>query len=154
MFTFVGVLVVIVVLLLFASVQVLPEYQRGVVLTVGRYTGTKGPGLVLLLPIVQRMVRVDLRITVMDVPPQDVISRDNVSVRVNAVVPALVETPMANNMLGPDSAMLFEKSARRWAGNDGSPPGSRGLWGNSPSWLPRWATIASPCSRAAAKTGS
>jgi regulator of protease activity HflC (stomatin/prohibitin superfamily) len=86
MFTFVGVLVVIGVLLLFASVQVLPEYQRGVVLTVGRYTGTKGPGLVLLIPVVQRMVRVDLRITVMDVPPQDVISRDNVSVRVNAVV--------------------------------------------------------------------
>ena len=64
----------------------MPEYQRGVVLTVGRYTGTKGPGLVLLIPVVQRMIRVDLRITVMDVPPQDVISRDNVSVRVNAVV--------------------------------------------------------------------
>jgi regulator of protease activity HflC (stomatin/prohibitin superfamily) len=73
-------------MLLFASVKVLPEYQRGVVLTVGRYTGTKGPGLVLLIPVVQRMIRVDLRITVMDVPPQDVISRDNVSVRVNAVV--------------------------------------------------------------------
>jgi len=86
MFTFIGVLVVVGALLLFASVQVLPEYQRGVVLTVGRYTGTKGPGLVLLIPVVQRMVRVDLRITVMDVPPQDVISRDNVSVRVNAVV--------------------------------------------------------------------
>jgi regulator of protease activity HflC (stomatin/prohibitin superfamily) len=52
----------------------------------GRYTGTKGPGLVILVPIVQRMMRVDLRVTVMDVPPQDVISRDNVSVRVNAVV--------------------------------------------------------------------
>jgi len=86
MFTFVGVLVVLGAMLLFASVKVLPEYQRGVVLTVGRYTGTKGPGLVLLIPVVQRMIRVDLRITVMDVPPQDVISRDNVSVRVNAVV--------------------------------------------------------------------
>jgi len=86
MFTFVGVLVVLGAMLLFASVKVLPEYQRAVVLTVGRYTGTKGPGLVLLIPVVQRMIRVDLRITVMDVPPQDVISRDNVSVRVNAVV--------------------------------------------------------------------
>ncbi|HET6804762.1 MAG TPA: slipin family protein [Frateuria sp.] len=86
MFGFIGVLVVLAVLLLFASVKVLPEYQRGVVLTLGRYTDTKGPGLVLLVPVVQRMFRVDLRTTVLDVPPQDVISRDNVSVRVNAVV--------------------------------------------------------------------
>ena len=86
MFGFVGVLVIIVILLLFSAVKILPEYQRGVVLTLGRYTGTRGPGLVLLLPGVQRMLRVDLRVTVMDVPPQDVISLDNVSVRVNAVV--------------------------------------------------------------------
>src|SRR5690242_1895492 len=86
MFGFIGVLVVLAVLLLFASVKVLPEYQRGVVLTLGRYTDTKGPGLVLLVPVVQRMFRVDLRTTVLDVPPQDVISRDNVSERVNAVV--------------------------------------------------------------------
>ncbi len=86
MFGFVGVLVVIGIMLLFATVKILPEYERGVILTLGRYTATKGPGLVLLLPGVQRMLRVDLRVTVMDVPPQDVISRDNVSVRVNAVV--------------------------------------------------------------------
>lgn len=86
MFGFMGVLVVLAAFLLFSSVRVLPEYERGVVLTLGRYTGTKGPGLVLLVPVVQRMLRVDLRISVMDVPPQDVISRDNVSVRVNAVV--------------------------------------------------------------------
>jgi regulator of protease activity HflC (stomatin/prohibitin superfamily) len=86
MFGFVGVLIVLGALLLFSAVKILPEYQRGVVLTLGRYTGTKGPGLVLLVPFVQRMIRVDLRVTVMDVPPQDVISRDNVSVRVNAVV--------------------------------------------------------------------
>ena len=86
MFGFSGVLVVIVVLLLFATIKVLPEYQRGVILTLGRYTGTKGPGLIILVPMVQRMMRVDLRVNVMDVPPQDVISRDNVSVRVNAVV--------------------------------------------------------------------
>jgi regulator of protease activity HflC (stomatin/prohibitin superfamily) len=86
MFGFAGVLVVFAVALLVSAIKVLPEYQRGVVLTLGRYTGTKGPGLVLLIPVVQRMMRVDLRVTVMDVPPQDVISRDNVSVRVNAVV--------------------------------------------------------------------
>ena len=86
MFGFAGVLVIIVALLLFSAIKVLPEYERGVILTLGRYTGTKGPGLILLIPVVQRMIRVDLRVTVMDVPPQDVISRDNVSVRVNAVV--------------------------------------------------------------------
>ena len=86
MFGFVGVLVIIGIMLLFATIKILPEYERGVILTLGRYTGTKGPGLVLLLPAIQRMIRVDLRVTVMDVPPQDVISLDNVSVRVNAVV--------------------------------------------------------------------
>ncbi|TAL82995.1 MAG: slipin family protein [Rhodanobacter sp.] len=86
MFGFIGVLVILGLMLLLSSIKVLPEYQRGVMLTLGRYTGTKGPGLVIMIPVVQRMVRVDLRISVMDVPPQDVISRDNVSVRVNAVV--------------------------------------------------------------------
>ena len=86
MFGFAGVVVILVIMLLFSAIKVLPEYERGVVLTLGRFTGTKGPGLVLLIPGIQRMIRVDLRITVMDVPPQDVISRDNVSVRVNAVV--------------------------------------------------------------------
>jgi len=79
-------LVVFGAVLLFSSLKVMAEYERGVVLTLGRYTATKGPGLVILIPFIQRMIRVDLRVTVMDVPPQDVISRDNVSVRVNAVV--------------------------------------------------------------------
>lgn len=86
MFGFIGVIIVIGGFILFATLKVLPEYERGVVLTLGRYTGLKGPGLVILIPFIQRMLRVDLRVTVMDVPPQDVISRDNVSVRVNAVV--------------------------------------------------------------------
>ncbi len=86
MFGFAGILVVVIVALLFATIKILPEYERGVILTLGRYTGTKGPGLVLLVPFIQQMMRVDLRVNVMDVPPQDVISRDNVSVRVNAVV--------------------------------------------------------------------
>lgn len=81
-----GILIAFVVFLLAASIKVLPEYQRGVVLTLGRYTATKGPGLILLLPVIQQLLRVDLRVNVMDVPPQDVISRDNVSMRVNAVV--------------------------------------------------------------------
>jgi regulator of protease activity HflC (stomatin/prohibitin superfamily) len=86
MFGFIGVLIIVGILLLFSTIKVLPEFERGVILTLGRYTSTKGPGLVLLFPGVQRMLRVDLRVTVMDVPPQDVISLDNVSVRVNAVV--------------------------------------------------------------------
>jgi regulator of protease activity HflC (stomatin/prohibitin superfamily) len=84
MFGFLGILVFFGAALLFSAVKVLNEYQRGVVLTLGRYTGTKGPGIIFLVPVVQRMTRVDLRIKVMDVPPQDVISRDSVSVRVNA----------------------------------------------------------------------
>ena len=82
------VLIVVIFLLaiLYSSVRVLREYERGVVFTLGRYTGTKGPGLFLLVPLVQQMVRVDLRVVVDEVPPQDVISRDNVSVKVNAVI--------------------------------------------------------------------
>lgn len=70
----------------FFAVNVLREYQRGVVFTLGRFTGVKGPGLILLIPGVQQMVRVDLRTLVLDVPTQDVISHDNVSVQVNAVI--------------------------------------------------------------------
>jgi hypothetical protein len=72
--------------LVISAVKILNEYERGVVLTLGRYTSTKGPGLIILIPVVQKIIKVDLRTIVMDVPPQDVISRDNVSVKVNAVV--------------------------------------------------------------------
>ncbi len=81
-----GVLVVLVLAFLFSAIRILPEYMRGVVFTLGRFTGVKGPGLIILIPVIQRMQRVDLRVIVMDVPTQDVISRDNVSVKVNAVV--------------------------------------------------------------------
>jgi regulator of protease activity HflC (stomatin/prohibitin superfamily) len=77
---------VLVLIFLYASIRILREYERGVVFTLGRYTGTKGPGLFLLVPFVQQMVRVDLRVVVDEVPPQDVISRDNVSVKVSAVI--------------------------------------------------------------------
>ena len=69
-----------------SSLRILREYERGVVFQLGRFWKVKGPGLVILIPGIQQMVRVDLRIVVMDVPTQDVISRDNVSVKVNAVV--------------------------------------------------------------------
>jgi regulator of protease activity HflC (stomatin/prohibitin superfamily) len=72
--------------LLAMSIRILREYERAVVFQLGRFWGVKGPGLVLLIPAIQKMVRIDLRIVTMDVPPQDVISRDNVSVKVNAVV--------------------------------------------------------------------
>lgn len=86
---FVGTVIIVAVLFLiflYATVRILREYERGVVFTLGRYTGTKGPGLILLYPFVQQMVRVDLRVIVDEVPPQDVISRDNVSVKVSAVI--------------------------------------------------------------------
>jgi regulator of protease activity HflC (stomatin/prohibitin superfamily) len=79
-------LALLLLVLLSASIKILREYQRGVVFTLGRFTGVKGPGLIILVPFVQQMVRTDLRTMVLDVPPQDVISRDNVSVRVNAVI--------------------------------------------------------------------
>ena len=80
------VVVVFLLALVFASLRVLREYQRGVIFFLGRFQGIKGPGLIIVIPGIQQMVRVDLRTVVMDVPTQDVISRDNVSVKVNAVV--------------------------------------------------------------------
>lgn len=86
MSVFLGVFILIFLVLVLSMLRVLREYERGVVFTLGRFWGVKGPGLILIIPIVQQMVRVDLRTVVMDVPSQDVISRDNVSVRVNAVL--------------------------------------------------------------------
>ena len=81
-----GSIAIILALVAFASLRVLREYERGVVFQLGRFWKVKGPGLVILIPVIQQMVRVDLRTVTMDVPSQDVISRDNVSVKVNAVV--------------------------------------------------------------------
>jgi regulator of protease activity HflC (stomatin/prohibitin superfamily) len=83
---FIGFVAVALVALIASSIKVLDEYQRGVVFTLGRFTSVKGPGLIIIVPVIQKMSRVDLRVITMDVPTQDVISRDNVSVRVNAVV--------------------------------------------------------------------
>ena len=79
-------IVLFVVAFLVASIKILREYQRGVIFFLGRFQRVKGPGLIIVIPGIQQMVRVDLRTVVMDVPTQDVISRDNVSVKVNAVV--------------------------------------------------------------------
>src|ERR1700719_2799917 len=81
-----GTIVIIVILVIMMSFRVLREYQRAVFFMLGRFWKVKGPGFFLLIPVVQQMVRIDLRTVVMDVPPQDVITRDNVSVKVNAVV--------------------------------------------------------------------
>src|SRR5512132_3692393 len=80
------VVIVLLIILVSASVKVVPEYQRGVIFRLGRVIGAKGPGLFFLIPIVDRMVKVDLRVVTMDVPPQEAITMDNVPVKVNAVV--------------------------------------------------------------------
>ena len=76
----------LVIIFLSQAIRILREYERGVIFTLGRFTGVKGPGLIILIPVVQQLVKVDLRVMVQVVPPQDVISRDNVSVKVNAVL--------------------------------------------------------------------
>ncbi len=83
---FLIVVIVLVALLVISSVRVLNEYERAVMFTLGRFTGIRGPGLILLWPVIQRMNKVDLRVIVLNVPKQDIITRDNVSVKVNAVV--------------------------------------------------------------------
>ena len=91
-FTFIVPLVVLIIVLV-SMLKVLREYERGVVFMLGRFWSVKGPGLIIIIPILQEMVRVDLRTKVLDVPTQDVISRDNVSVKVNAVVYMRVVDP-------------------------------------------------------------
>ena len=79
-------LVILLLVLAFSSLRVLNEYERGVMFSLGRFTGIKGPGIIIVWPVVQQMRKVDLRVIVLNVPKQDVITRDNVSVKVNAVV--------------------------------------------------------------------
>ncbi len=83
---FIIAVVILVIILLFSAFNVLNEYERGVIFQLGRFVGIKGPGLIIVWPVVQRMRKVDLRVIVLNVPKQDVITRDNVSVKVNAVV--------------------------------------------------------------------
>jgi regulator of protease activity HflC (stomatin/prohibitin superfamily) len=83
---FVIAVVILILVLLFSAFNVLNEYERGVIFQLGRFVGIKGPGLIIVWPVVQRMRKVDLRVIVLSVPKQDVITRDNVSVKVNAVI--------------------------------------------------------------------
>jgi regulator of protease activity HflC (stomatin/prohibitin superfamily) len=80
------VIVVLVVMFLASAIRILREYERGVIFRLGRVIAAKGPGLIILIPVIDKMVKVSLRLVAMDVPPQDVITRDNVSVKVNAVI--------------------------------------------------------------------
>ena len=86
MSVYIGVIAAFVIILLASAIRILREYERGVVFRLGRLIGAKGPGLIILIPIVDRMVKVSLRTYVMDVPTQDIITKDNVSLKVNAVV--------------------------------------------------------------------
>jgi len=92
----IGVIVLAVVILISMAVKIVAEYQRGVIFRLGRLIGAKGPGLFLIIPFVDRMVKVDLRVVTMDVPSQEVITKDNVTVRVNAVVYFRVVDPEAS----------------------------------------------------------
>ncbi len=87
------ILIVLVLMFLWSAVKILPEYERGVIFFLGRFQSVKGPGLILLIPGVQKMVKVSLRTVTMDVPTQDVITRDNISVKVNAVIYFRVVAP-------------------------------------------------------------
>ena len=82
----IGLIAALVIVIAYNTFKILKEYERGVVFFLGRFQKVKGPGLIILIPGLQKMVKVDLRVIVLDVPTQDVISRDNVSVRVNAVI--------------------------------------------------------------------
>ena len=81
-----GMIISLLMVVLYNTIKILKEYERGVIFLLGRFQKVKGPGLIILFPGVQKMIKVDLRVIVMDVPTQDVISRDNVSVKVNAVI--------------------------------------------------------------------
>jgi regulator of protease activity HflC (stomatin/prohibitin superfamily) len=81
-----GILGLIILILIFMAIKIVTEYERGVILRLGRLVGAKGPGLFLIIPFIDRMTKIDLRVVTMDVPSQEVITRDNVTVRVNAVV--------------------------------------------------------------------
>ena len=100
--------IVLLILFLSAAIKVLREYERGVIFRLGRIIDTKGPGIIIIIPIVDKLIRVSLRLVAMDVPPQDVITRDNVSVKVNAVIYFRVMDP--NNAIVEVENYLFATS--------------------------------------------
>ncbi|QND37758.1 slipin family protein (plasmid) [Rhizobium leguminosarum bv. viciae] len=106
------VIIFILLVVVASAIKILREYERGVVFTLGRFTGVKGPGLILLIPYVQQMMRVDLRTRVLDVPGQDVISHDNVSVRVSAVIYFRVVDPERSTIRVEDFMMATSQLAQ------------------------------------------
>jgi len=100
--------IILIILFLSAAVKILREYERGVVFRLGRVIKTKGPGLVIIIPIIDKLIRVSLRLVAMDVPPQDVITKDNVSIKVNAVIYFRVMDP--NNAIIEVENYLFATS--------------------------------------------
>jgi regulator of protease activity HflC (stomatin/prohibitin superfamily) len=92
MFAFAPAIIIIAILLL-SSIKILNEYERAVILRLGSYSGVKGPGLIILIPILDKMIKVDLRVVTMDIPSQDIITKDNVTIRVNGVVYFRVNNP-------------------------------------------------------------
>ncbi|MCK9516381.1 MAG: slipin family protein [Ottowia sp.] len=100
----ISVLVVVALAILISSLKILREYERGVIFLFGHFQAVKGPGIIILIPVMQQMVRIDLRTIVMDVPPQDVISRDNVPVKVNAVI--------LFRVIDPEKAVIQVEDAR------------------------------------------
>lgn len=104
--------VVVILLILSSAIRILREYERGVMFLLGRYQKVKGPGLIIVIPVIQQMMRVDLRTRVFDVPPQDVISRDNVSVKVNAVVYYRVIDPAKSIIQVEDFEMATSELAQ------------------------------------------
>ncbi len=95
-FVWIGIIVVLLLILIPMAIKIVQEYERGVIFRLGRLIGAKGPGFFMIIPFFDRMVKVDLRVVTMDVPPQDVITRDNVTVKVNAVVYFRVVDPEAS----------------------------------------------------------
>ncbi|MFH1382698.1 MAG: slipin family protein [Chloroflexota bacterium] len=91
----IGIIVVVLIIVLPMTIKIIPEWERGVILRLGRLLGVKGPGFFLIIPFIDRIIRVDLRVVTMDVPPQDVITKDNVTVKVNAVIYFRVVEPEA-----------------------------------------------------------
>jgi len=93
--TIVVLVVIVILMLVFSAIRVVQQYERGVIFVLGKLTGAKGPGIFLVPPFVTRMIKVDLRIVTLTVPPQEVISRDNVTIKVTAVVYFYVVDPVA-----------------------------------------------------------
>jgi regulator of protease activity HflC (stomatin/prohibitin superfamily) len=105
---------VLAIVILYNTIKILREYERGVIFLLGRFQKVKGPGLILLIPGIQKMVKVDLRVIVMDVPTQDVISRDNVSVKVNAVIYFRIVDP-EKAVIRVENAFEATSQTRRYA---------------------------------------